>query len=314
MRRIVSTEVVFLRKEANEAGYDDPAIRRALGAGEIVRVRHGAYVFADHWHGTADQERHLIRAAAVMRQARCRSVLSHISAAICLGADVWDLSLEEVHLTRRDKKGGRREAGVVQHRRVLLADDTIVERNWRCTSPLRTALDITTITDVEHAMVVVSSLLHEKRLTKAALVAGAETMRNVPHSLTTNLVVRLADARYANPGESRTAYLLWSQGLPGFEPQYEIRDEWGTLVAYLDFAWPELGVWLEFDGKGKYTEYLKEGETIADVVTREKAREDDVRRLTGWICVRITWDDLRRPWEVARRIRAAIAQQASRVR
>ena len=37
--------------------------------------------------------------------------------------------------------------------------------------------------------------------------------------------------------------------------QYEIRDSAGQLLARLDFAWPELGVFLEFDGKEKYLKH-----------------------------------------------------------
>lgn len=309
MRPIANTRVVFLRREANKAGYDDAMLARAVRSGQIVRVRHGAYCFSDQWKDTAPERQHMIRAAAAVRQARCGPVLSHTTAALCLGAAVWNLPLQEVHLTRRDLKGGRKEAGIVQHRGKLLPDDVIRVRNWQCTSPVRTALDVTTMVDSERALVVVSSLLNNHLLTKDALVAGADARQHIPHSLATRIVVALADGRYANPGESRTAHLLWSEGLSGFEPQYEVRDERDNLVGFLDFAWPHLGVWLEFDGKGKYTEHLKEGETVADVVAREKTREDEVRRLTGWICVRITWDDLRRPWEVGRRIRAAIAQQ-----
>jgi hypothetical protein len=48
------------------------------------------------------------------------------------------------------------------------------------------------------------------------------------------------------------------------------------------------------------------------VVVREKAREDLVRRLTGWICVRITWADLNDPARIAAMVRQAFADQASR--
>ena len=46
----------------------------------------------------------------------------------------------------------------------------------------------------------------------------------------------------------------------------------------MDFAWPEFGVFLEFDGKEKYTKYLKEGESVVDAVLREKKREELICR------------------------------------
>ena len=72
----------------------------------------------------------------------------------------------------------------------------------------------------------------------------------------------------------------------------------------VDFAWPELGLFLEFDGKIKYQKLLKEGESPSDVVIREKRREELVCRLTGWRCIRIVWADLYRPERTAANIRA----------
>ena len=54
-------------------------------------------------------------------------------------------------------------------------------------------------------------------------------------------------------------------------------------------------MWVEFDGREKYTRYLRDGETVTDAVLREKRREERVRELTGWICVRIAWAELADP-------------------
>jgi hypothetical protein len=74
----------------------------------------------------------------------------------------------------------------------------------------------------------------------------------------------------------------------------------------VDYAWPELGVFLEFDGRIKYQELLKEGESVTDVVLREKKREELICRLTGWRCIRITWADLYQPERTAAAIRALL--------
>ena len=89
-------------------------------------------------------------------------------------------------------------------------------------------------------------------------------------------------------------------------PQYKIRDRSGEVVAVVDFAWPELGLFLEFDGKIKYEKLLKDGESASDVVVREKRREDLIRELTGWRCIRLVWADLERPERTAQRIRAML--------
>jgi len=46
-------------------------------------------------------------------------------------------------------------------------------------------------------------------------------------------------------------------------------------------------------------------------VFREKKREDLIRAVTGWRCIRITWIDLEHPERTAARIRAVLAGLAA---
>ncbi|MGZ4638320.1 MAG: type IV toxin-antitoxin system AbiEi family antitoxin domain-containing protein [Actinomycetes bacterium] len=85
---IARSEAVFLRRDALAAGMDDKGLRRAVRDGTLIRVRHGAYIPAELWDGAPAEDRHLIRAAAVMRTVRCRCALSHTTAAVSLGVDV----------------------------------------------------------------------------------------------------------------------------------------------------------------------------------------------------------------------------------
>ena len=80
----------------------------------------------------------------------------------------------------------------------------------------------------------------------------------------------------------------------------------------MDFAWPELGVFLEFDGREKYTRYRLPGESLEDYLMREKERAELVCLLTGWTCLRISWADLFRPELLAVRIRGVMAARARR--
>lgn len=266
LEHIACTQGSFLRREALDAGYDDKALSRALRSGLIVRVRHGAYTFAELWHPLSAEQKHIVRAAAVVREARERQVLSHTTAALLHGSDVWDLDLGGVHVTRPRMNGGRNQAGVARHRGRLRAQEITEVDGITCTSPIRTALDVTTITDVEHALVVACSMLHNELFSKEDLVeAAAEWVRH-PGSLTTDVVVRLADMRLESVGETRTLYHLWRQGIPAPTPQYPVYDERGVLVAELDFAWPERRAFLEFDGLGKYLKWLRPGEDPGDAV------------------------------------------------
>ena len=74
----------------------------------------------------------------------------------------------------------------------------------------------------------------------------------------------------------------------------------------MDFATPD-GVLGEFDGKLKYDELLRPGETAADAVMREKRREARLREL-GFEIVRWDWDLLHQPEALVRRVETALTK------
>ena len=298
---------LFLRCEVLALGYTDTDLARSIRAGAIHRVRHGSYVFLDHWTTLTATQQHHVRAMAVRRTARARLTLSHTTALIAHGAPVWDLSLAKVHVTRMDRRGGRNEAGVVQHRGLLLPADVVEIGGVAVTSATRTALDMTTIANVEHCLPVFDYLLHIGATSKPLLREGSRAMKLWQGTLNTDLVIALANPRCESVGESRTWHLFWRHGVVAPETGYDIYDPSGRLIARLDFAWPQLGVWLEFDGKEKYLKHRREGESVVDAVLREKKREERICRLTGWRCIRITWADLYRPVETARYINSVLA-------
>jgi hypothetical protein len=239
-------------------------------------------------------------------------VLSHVSALAFHDAPTWGLDLSQVHLTRSDGAAGRAEAGIVQHRGRLLPEDVVRLADFRLTTPTRACLEVIAVTTLEPALVVVNDMLHRGLTTLEALTLryGAG-MEHWPNTLSAGLVLRLANPLVESVGETRALLLCWNAGLPMPQAQYSVRDGSGRERWRLDFAWPELGVWLEFDGRAKYSEHLRPGETAADVVVREKKREEAIAAATGWICVRITWEELARPALVVRRIREAFARRAS---
>ncbi|MDQ6688081.1 MAG: type IV toxin-antitoxin system AbiEi family antitoxin domain-containing protein [Actinomycetota bacterium] len=314
LRHICTSSGAFLRREAIAIGYDDRRIAKLVRQHTWHRIRHGAYTFEDTWQPLNQEQRHLLTAAAVLRAARAPVALSHTSALLQHGMPAWGIPLEDVHLTRLDQKSGRRQAGVAQHRGALLADDLTIVQGVSVTSPTRTALDLTTIADVQHSLVAVDALLKAKLTTQEDLRRRNEAMRCWPNTLSTDLVIRLSDGRAESVGESRTRYLLWRGGIPAPQSQFEIFGAFGQLVATVDFAWPGHGLFLEFDGRVKYTSLLKSGELVTDVVLREKRREELICELTGWRCIRLIWADLERPEATLARIRRALGSPATLLR
>lgn len=307
---ICGEQGVFLRYEAEALGYHDHAIAKAVSQQAWVRVRRGAYTLGHRYADLGINARYDLLCRAVVRQTWTPVVLSHTSSLAQWGCPLWDARLTEVHLTRLEKTG-RREAQVRPHRGLLLPHDVVVRNGLAVTSAVRAALEYTTVADTEHSLVEIDHLLHRGAVTLPELWGRYATMAHWPRTLATALILRLADGRSESVGETRIRYLCWAMGLPAPEVNYPIVDEWGREVARVDLAWPELGLFLEFDGKVKYERLLQDGESASNVVFREKQREDLICRLTGWRCIRVVWADLYTPDLTASRIRSMFRRQAA---
>jgi hypothetical protein len=299
----VGVDEVWLRSEALAAGHTEKTVRALVRSGDWVRLRHGTYTSGATWAAADERRRHQLLVIGVVKRAQSDIVISHESSAVALhGVPTWQLDLDVVHSTRRDERAGRVEAGVHQHQGVLLAEDVVSVGGVEFTSATRTAIDVTTRLPVEVSLGIVNHLLHQRATHRDALLARYETMQRHPSSRGTRVVLDLARAEIESLAESRAFYWCWRGGLPCPEPQYDVSVD-GRVVARLDFAWPALGKWLEVDGKTKYTKLLKPGQDPGDAVWEEKKREDLVRRLTGWQCLRITWADLENPARLVALIR-----------
>jgi hypothetical protein len=300
LERIADADGLYLRSEAVKVGLDDRLLGLLRRAGRIHRIRHGVYVDAWLWRSLDARGRHRLRVRAELRVNRAESVVSHISAALEHVPDWWGLDLNRPHLTRTAAKTAGRAAGVVQHRGRLRDGDVVEVGGVAVTSPARTILEVTTVASIEASLVTANAILHAGLCSADDVrTRYEEGMDRWPHTLGTNVVLHLMDHRIESVGESRTCYLMWRFGLPRPELQYEVREASGELVGRLDFAFPEYGIWIEFDGKTKYEKFLRDGESSADAVFREKKREDRVRRVTGWRCIRLTWADLENPQRTA---------------
>lgn len=295
---------VLLRRDLVAAGWTDAMLRDAVRGGELAKARRGAYVDGPAFLALDDLQRHELAARAVVAQATKPLVVSHCSGLACIGSPAWGLSLDAVHVTTRDGSGGRAEAGVRRHRGAMREGDLSIVDGLAVMHPTRLGLEITTLGDLEVSLVHLNDLLHRGLTTPSSLRERYRgSMERWPSSLTTDLALRLADGRCESVAESRFLHLCWRHRLPAPVPQYEVRDASGRVIAILDFAWPERGVFVEVDGRAKYVQLLRAGETTSDAVLREKQRENLVRRITGWRGVRVSWPDLGRPALVASIVR-----------
>lgn len=301
---------VLLRRDVVASGIDDNALARAVRSGRLVRLRQGAYALGPAWSSTDRIGQYRLLVHAVRRQYGDDVAISHTSACIEQGGPNWGLDLSEVHLTSLFGVGERTAAKVVHHRGVCrVGDITRLDGSW-ITAPARTALDTACLASREPAVAVLDYFQQRGLTTRDELEQALASMTQTPDSLSLLPKLRLSDGKAESVGETRSRLLFKSQGLPAPIAQFEIAHPAGHIAGRVDFAWPERRVMLEFDGRAKYLRTRRKGETIEEAVLREKAREDHLRELTGWLMIRLVWADLDYPAETAHRILRAFAQAA----
>jgi len=102
-----------------------------------------------------------------------------------------------------------------------------------------------------------------------------------------------------SPGEMVMRLVIEAVGLPRPVPNLRVTDPRDRSVRYIDLAWEEVRLGLEYDGDGH--------RTTKGQWRRDEERRDQLAGL-GWTLVRANGDDLRRPERILLRIRDALAR------
>jgi hypothetical protein len=297
-----------LRRDELEAGWSDAELDRLVRAGELARLRRGAYVDSVLPLTAAARHRLLIR--ATLSGLRRPAVVSHQSAAVLLGLPLWDVALDRVHVTRKPPASTNR-SGVLCGHVARLRDDEIIEMDGvLVTDPVRTALDLARSLRHEAAVVALDAALNQGLFTKDLLRTRLFDLSGTPGSRSAARAVQAADSRSGSVGESRSRVILTRWKLAPTALQFEVRSPVGTVIGRTDFAWEEHGLVGEFDGRIKYGRLLRPGQEPGDAVFEEKRREDAIRD-EGWGVVRWVWADLARPDRLAARVRRARERSAA---
>jgi hypothetical protein len=288
-----------------EQGYGHDDLRRLQRAGDLIRLRRGAYAFEDQ-PDQLPEERHRRLVWATAPQLGDGAVFSHGSAAVLHGLPVWSTAVDRVHVTRNRRGSGARRAVVHVHGAPLAASEIILIDGMPVTSLARTVLDLARTLPMTQAVAAGDHGL-TLGLRRHELDAGLASMKRWPGIRAAWRVIEFLDVRSESVGESVSRVRLMEEGLPEPEPQHEIFGPDGRLIARVDFHWKEHQTVGEFDGKTKYGRLLKPGQSIEDVIFKEKLREDAVRDL-GLQVVRWIWSDLHRSGVLRERVRRAFAR------
>ena len=276
---------VFLRRQALECGYLEDEVDNAVRRGIWKRVRRGAYVEPHLLEGASETDRHRLLVHAVIAASQSEPVVSGVSAAIFHGLDIVDQDLTLAQITHPGISA-RKESDVHHHDAALDDDEVVWVSGVRATTVARTALDVARVSpSFEAGVITLDSALRHLRTTPDELAAAFELCSRWPNARGVARMVRFADGRAANPGESRLRVTYDSTGLAPCTPQLYVYTPDYVLVAITDLAVLAHQTVLELDGRQKYG---IEGQDPNEQVYYEKLREDDLREL-GHEVARFTW-------------------------
>lgn len=290
---------VFTTAEAIARGVTPAELRWGERTGRWRRIERGVYV--------EGSERPILFESAIGAVKATGGVATGHLAGVLHGLDsvAFDgsaLARRAPYLTLPPGRGCRR-AGVRERR---LPDERIIRIDGlRCTDGLQTLVDLAAwLGDLAWEQALESGL--RRRLTSVgAMVAmfpelgrartpGARRIRRVlalrpigsapTDSLLETLMVQLA----------RNVF-----GLGEPVRQLELFSPDGALVARVDLAWPELGLFVELDGEHHLNQ-----------PRYDSRRETAIVALTGWLCGRFTWTEVTRLRVTTSRRLADLARQA----
>ncbi|NGP06858.1 hypothetical protein G6038_15490 [Rhodococcus sp. 14C212] len=301
----MSEPVPLLRPAVLAAGITDAELRRGIRTGDLERIVPGVYVDREGAGQLDDVGRHLLRIRLTAARLREGAAISHVSAAVVHGFDIWRTDLSRIHLTRDRASGGRRSPRQHIHAASLETDEVDLVDGFRVTSAARTIADLARTVTAEEAVVTGDSALRGRPSLRPALAAALQRAGARTGIAAARRIVPFLDGRSESPGESISRLRIHQAGLPAPALQHEVRTSDGRFVARTDFFWEDFGIVGEFDGMGKYG--AGDPGTTAETVRREKLREDALRDL-GFEVVRWTWADLFRFPTVIARYERAVAR------
>ncbi len=284
----------FTTAEAAARGMSRSALAWGKQNGKWVDAGYG--VFAEGAEPVTELERSVAAAKA------CRGQVSGCAAGEMLSldsvkADRVDFTVEPGACNARP--GARRRATL---RPPLLVDGVPV------TNGTQTVLDLAALLDDLCWEQALESALR-RRLTSICDINAALPAMSAARTPGVRRIRRVLAVRPdgAPPTESLletlAVQLFRAASLPTPVRQFEIRRSNGKLVARVDLAWPELGVFVELDGKQHGEQRLYDA-----------SRQTAIIAATGWLCARFTWRQVvRNPTATAREMRAVLRQaEASR--
>jgi len=296
---------IIYTDELARAGDDPRRLRRLFAAGQLVRIRRGAYVLASRWEAADERHRHLARVFAAAHDARSRFIVAGVSAAAVWETPVFRPFGTEVEVLDDYRGGGRSERGVRRLTAAAKHAHPVRRGGIEVTDLARTTVDAGAGRSLPEALAAIDWAISDRNPEATTVSAIRGRLSEMGRRRGLRPAWRATELAVANSGSGGESYCRGVIHELGFEApvtQLELVDDQGAM--YPDFAWPGCRALAEFDGFVKYADPRYNQGGPLEKLRRERAREARLRRL-GWLVVRITWAELRDPPGLARLLASA---------
>ncbi len=261
---------------ARTSGQTKRQLAADRASGRTRSVRRGVAVV----NGTPPTWRQAVR--AVLLSCGDHVAASHWTALPLLGSDSVSY-IDCIHVIADLPRRVALE-GVVAHRSGLIEKgDVVIRDGMRCTSPLRTVIDLSGSMSPYELGKVVDDLLRRKLLQLDELRDRVGRTRPAPGRSVATLRKVLAHRLPGyDPGESeleaRIVRIIDAHALP--QPAHQHRVSYGRRRYRIDFAWPDRKLYLEGNGFGSHV--------LATDLDSDARRQNELV-LDGWVPIEITW-------------------------
>lgn len=300
--------------ELARQGLTRPDIAKKVRNGELRRLRNGVYAVSVDGVGPDGLPAHevarrsfLDRSVAAAKVLMPGTALSHGSALV-----LHDLPLYGVPLTvptatrpRAGGGGGRRGTALACSSAPLAGAVTHVLEVPVTTVP-RTIIDVTRTVGLESGVCAADEALRRDMCTRAQLEAEALVARGRTGAARARALPGLVNGLSESVLESLVRLIIEFSDLPTPELQVRLYGRDGSQKR-VDFYWRGFRVVVEVDGFEKY------GHTPDEIRRRMRDERRRQRQLeeAGYIVIRFAWEDVFRPEQLVRRIRAELRRQTN---
>lgn len=248
---------------------------------------------------------HLLRCQAAALLIPPRAAIAGPSAAFLYGIEPAAGAADPVHVLAPPEHRFGPVQGLQVHIADLPDDDVTIRHDLRCTTPVRTAWDLTQWRTLLGAVPTLDAMLGADLVTAEQLgtVAGRAQAAGARGARRAIRAFGLVDGRAQSPPESVLRVRLVLRGIPPPVPQYAVTVRSGRVL-HPDLAWPAFRVALEYDG-GYHAE--------PDRIHLDRRRLNELVD-AGWVVLHATSRRLHRDFEgLLREVREALRSRGAPV-